>query len=280
MMERDSLLAALEWQLAAGVDETVGFEPADRFAPPPAPALSAAPPPPSVRPAAPEAAVRRRAAPPPAAAPSPASGPSPIAGSSPAAAHDPAGAADLDALRDRLLAFDGCPLRKTATNTVFGEGPAGARLMIVGEAPGADEDRQGRPFVGPSGRLLERMLAAIGLAREEVYIANTIYWRPPGNRTPSAEEVEVCRPFIRRQIALVGPEVLMPVGGAAAKTLLGAAEGIMRLRGRWHGFDAPDGAIDVMPTFHPAFLLRAPARKREAWRDLLAVKARLESGRR
>ncbi len=262
-MERDPLLAALEWQLAAGVDEAVGFEPADRFAQPRARAQPVSPPPP-VRAAA--AAPVRRAGP--AAAPSP------------AAAHDPAAAADLDALRERLLAFDGCPLKKTATNTVFGEGPAGARLMIVGEAPGADEDRQGRPFVGPSGRLLERMLAAIGLAREEVYIANTIYWRPPGNRTPSAEEVALCRPFIHRQIALVAPEVLMPVGGAAAKTLLGATEGIMRLRGRWQGFGAPNGAIDVMPTFHPAFLLRSPARKREAWRDLLAVKARLESGRR
>ena len=257
MTEREPLLAALEWQLAAGVDEVVGFEPADRFAPPP---MSKAPvsPPPASRTA------------PAAARPAPAASP---------AAQDAAGAGDLDALRDRLLAFDGCALKKTATSTVFGEGPAGAGLMIVGEAPGADEDRQGRPFVGPSGRLLERMLAAIGLAREEVYIANTVYWRPPGNRTPSAEEVEACRPFIHRQIALVGPAVLMPVGGAAAKTLLGATEGIMRLRGSWRAFATPDGSIDVMPTFHPAFLLRTPARKREAWRDLLAVKARLEAAR-
>ena len=151
--------------------------------------------------------------------------------------------------------------------------------MIVGEAPGADEDRQGRPFVGPSGRLLERMLAAIGLSRDEVYIANTVYWRPPGNRTPSAEEVEACRPFISRQIALVAPEVLMLTGGAAAKTLLGTTEGIMRLRGRWRSLETSGGPVDVMPTFHPAFLLRSPARKRESWRDLLAVRARLESGR-
>ena len=178
-----------------------------------------------------------------------------------------------------FLAFDGCALKKTATNTVFGEGLAGARLMIVGEAPGADEDRQGRPFVGPSGRLLERMLAAIGFRREEVYIANTVYWRPPGNRTPSAEEVEACRPFVDRQIALVAPEVLMLAGGAAAKTLLGTTEGIMRLRGRWQRLAAADEPVDVMPTFHPAFLLRSPARKREAWRDLLAVKARLGTAR-
>ena len=257
MTEREPLLAALEWQLAAGVDEVVGFEPANRFAPPPerrAPAPS-----PPVSGAAPADAR--------AAEPAPASG------------QDLARTADLDALRDRLLAFDGCALKKTATNTVFGEGPAGARLMIVGEAPGADEDRQGRPFVGPSGRLLERMLAAIGLAREDVYIANTVYWRPPGNRTPSVEEVEACRPFMDRQIALVAPNVLMLAGGAAAKTLLGTTEGIMRLRGRWHGCATPEGSIDVMPTFHPAFLLRSPARKREAWRDLLAVKARLESDR-
>ena len=255
MTEREPMLTVLEWQLDAGVDEIVGFEPANRFAPPP---------------------VRKAPA-----APAAVSGSAPVAArpaeTAPCSARQVARTADLDALRERLLAFDGCALRKTATNTVFGEGPAGARLMIVGEAPGADEDRQGRPFVGPSGRLLERMLAAIGLPREDVYIANTVYWRPPGNRTPSAEEVEACRPFINRQISLVAPEVLMLAGGAAAKTLLGTTEGIMRLRGRWSRFGTPDGSIDVMPTFHPAFLLRSPARKREAWRDLLAVKARLES---
>ena len=255
MIERGPLLAALEWQLAAGVDEVVGFEPADRFAPPP-----------------------ERKAP---AVPPPATGAAPVvlrpAAAAPASARDVARTTDLDALRELLNDFGGCALKKTATNTVFGEGPAGAPLMIVGEAPGADEDRQGRPFVGPSGRLLERMLAAIGLARGEVYIANTVYWRPPGNRTPSAEEVEACRPFVDRQIALVAPKVLMLAGGAAAKTLLGTTEGIMRLRGRWQAFAVPGGSVDVMPTFHPAFLLRSPARKREAWRDLLAVKARLES---
>ena len=258
MTEREPLLAALEWQLAAGVDEVVGFEPANRFAPPPEREA------PASRPRDPGKAASVGARP---------------AAGAPGLAPDIARIADLDALRDRLLAFDGCALKKTATNTVFGEGPAGARLMIVGEAPGADEDRQGRPFVGPSGRLLERMLAAIGLEREEVYIANTVYWRPPGNRTPSAEEVEACRPFMDRQIALVAPEVLMLTGGAAAKTLLGTTEGIMRLRGRWQHYGTADGSIDVMPTFHPAFLLRSPARKREAWRDLLAVRARLESGR-
>ncbi len=250
MIERDALLAALEWQLAAGVDEVVGFEPTNRLAPPP-----------------------ERKAPTP---PAPRVATMPVYPES-VPAQDLAGVCDLDALRALLLDFDGCALKKTATNTVFGEGPVGARLMIIGEAPGADEDRQGRPFVGPSGRLLEQMLAAIGLAREEVYIANTVYWRPPGNRTPSAEEVEACRPFIDRQIALVGPEVLMLAGGAAAKTLLGATEGIMRLRGRWRILAGQRGPVDAMPTFHPAFLLRSPARKREAWLDLLAIRARLES---
>ena len=258
MTEREPLLAALEWQLAAGVDEVVGLEPANRLAPPPGRRA------PASAPRANEAALARAR----------------VADAVPGAARDIPGAVDLDRLRESLLAFNGCALKKTATNTVFGEGPAGAPLMIVGEAPGADEDRQGRPFVGPSGRLLERMLAAIGLRREEVYIANTVYWRPPGNRTPSAEEVEACRPFINRQIALVSPDVLMLTGGAAAKTLLGVSEGIMRLRGRWQSFATPDGRVDAMPTFHPAFLLRSPARKREAWRDLLAVRARLGSGRR
>ena len=267
MTERDLLITALEWQLAAGVDEVVGFQPTNHLAPPPPPAQSTAPV--SVRPAAPVPS-------PPAPKPLPGSAHPPAAE---AASSDVNLARDLEALRARLLDFDGCALKRTATNTVFGEGPAGARLMIIGEAPGADEDRQGRPFVGPSGRLLERMLAAIGLAREEVYIANTVYWRPPGNRTPSAEEVEACRPFIDRQIALVAPEVLMLAGGAAAKTLLGVTEGIMRLRGHWRVFAAPEGPIDVMPTFHPAFLLRSPARKREAWRDLLAVRSRLRSAR-
>ena len=268
MTERDLLIAALEWQLAAGVDEAVGFRPTNHLAPPPPPAQSAAP-----------VSVRPAAAPAPAPPALPGFARPPAAEAAEAASPDVALARDLEALRACLLAFDGCALKRTATNTVFGEGLAGARLMIVGEAPGADEDRQGRPFVGPSGRLLERMLAAIGLAREEVYIANTVYWRPPGNRTPSAEEVEACRPFIDRQIALVAPEVLMLAGGAAAKTLLDTTEGIMRLRGRWRRFATPEGPIDVMPTFHPAFLLRSPARKREAWRDLLAVRSRLEGAR-
>ena len=254
MTERTHLIAALEWQLAAGADEAVGEVPVARFASGPQPG-----PAPQGRPA-------------PTAAP---------ADGRPRAAVGPCGAdgaGTLDELRRAVLAFEGCGLKKTATNTVFGEGPEGAALMIIGEAPGADEDRQGRPFVGVSGQLLERMLAAIGLVRTDVYITNTLYWRPPGNRDPSTEEIAACRPFTERQIALVAPRILVALGAPAAKTLLQTAEGIMKLRGRWMSYEGSglSAPIDLMPMFHPAFLLRSPARKREAWRDLLAVRARLD----
>lgn len=185
----------------------------------------------------------------------------------------------LDALRAALAAFDGCPLKKTAISTCHGEGPVGAPIMIVGEAPGRDEDEAGRPFVGRSGKLLEKMLAAIGFRREDVRISNVIPWRPPGNRTPSPIETATCEVFIRREIALVRPAVLVPVGGAAAKTLLRVDAGITSQRGRWVRYeidDAAPGAIDAMATYHPAYLLRTPAEKRRAWADLLAIRARLE----
>ena len=151
--------------------------------------------------------------------------------------------------------------------------------MFVGEAPGAEEDRRGLPFVGASGRLLDRMLAAIGLDRGNVFITNVIYWRPPGNRTPLPAEVAACLPFVERAIELVDPAVLVLLGGASAKTLLGRQEGIMRLRGRWHSFATPRMAspIPAMATFHPAYLLRSPGQKREAWRDFLAVRERLDT---
>jgi len=190
---------------------------------------------------------------------------------------DLAGIQDLTALRASLDGFDGCALKATATNTVFGTGPVDADLMIIGEAPGEEEDRRGEPFVGASGQLLDRMLAASGVERESVYITNTIYWRPPGNRTPTPAEIQACLPFLQRQIALIKPRVLLLVGGAAAKTMLQKTEGIMRLRGRWFEYQAddhsPPGA--TLATFHPAYLLRSPAQKREAWRDLQALKIRL-----
>jgi DNA polymerase len=186
----------------------------------------------------------------------------------------------LEDLRQRLEGFDGGTLKRFATNTVFGDGALSAKLMLIGEAPGAEEDRQGIPFVGPSGKLLDRMLASIGLNRSEVYITNTLYWRPPGNRTPTPEERNATLPFLLRQIELIGPKVLVLLGGPAAQSLLNETTGITRLRGRWIDFQTrnePNGlSIPALPTFHPAFLLRQPAQKKQAWQDLRAIRARLD----
>ena len=184
----------------------------------------------------------------------------------------------LEALHRAMIAFDGCPLKATARQACPGEGPIGAPLMFVGEAPGREEDEAGRPFVGRSGKLLNKMIAAIGLKREEVYITNVIPWRPPGNRTPSPIETATCEVFVRREIALVGPKLLVPLGGPAAKTLLKNDAGIMRQRGRWTRYVPESGeAIDALAMFHPAYLLRTPAEKRRAWQDLLALRGRLET---
>jgi DNA polymerase len=188
-------------------------------------------------------------------------------------------ATTLEELREALSRFEGCNLRLTATRLVFADGNPEGRVMLVGEAPGRDEDIQGLPFVGRSGRLLDRMLAAIGLDRSSVYIANVVPWRPPGNRTPTPQETATCRPFIERQIALADPDFLVLLGGAAAKELLGTSEGILRLRGRWRDFDTCQRTIRAMATLHPAYLLRQPLQKRLAWRDFLALKTALdESG--
>lgn len=189
-----------------------------------------------------------------------------------------ASASTLDELRQHMAAFDGCNLKFTAKTMVFADGNPNAELMLVGEAPGRDEDIEGLPFVGRSGRLLDRMLAAIGLDRTSAYIANVIPWRPPGNRTPTPHETEICRPFIERQIELVNPKVLVNLGGPSAKTLLNTSEGILRLRGNWRVHTTASGiAIPAMPTLHPAYLLRTPAHKKLAWRDFLEVKAKLRS---
>jgi DNA polymerase len=182
----------------------------------------------------------------------------------------------LEELRAALAAFQGCALRATATQMVFADGNPEARLMLVGEAPGRDEDIEGLPFVGRSGKLLDRMLAAIGIDRTQAYIANIIPWRPPGNRTPTPQESAICLPFIRKQIELADPDVLVCLGGPSATTLLGIKEGITKSRGRWVSFDTGKREIRAMPTFHRAFLLRSPLQKRLAWRDLLAVKKALE----
>jgi DNA polymerase len=181
----------------------------------------------------------------------------------------------LEELRAALDRFEGCALRATATRLVFADGNPQARVMFVGEAPGRDEDIEGLPFVGRSGKLLDRILAAIGLDRTSVYIANIIPWRPPGNRTPTPQESQICLPFIRKQIELVDPDILVCLGGPSATTLLGIKEGITKTRGRWFNYDTGRREIRAMPTFHPAFLLRSPLQKRLAWRDFLAIKKAL-----
>jgi len=287
----DDLVGILRWQIDAGADEAIGEAPVNRLAAPAATSESrAAPAATSESRAAPAATSESRAAPAatsetPATAPAapaarPAVGPLEATAESVAGARSLAAAAgDLDALRAALETFDGCALKHTATNLVFGDGDPHAKLMLVGEAPGADEDRQGVPFVGVSGRLLDRMLAAIGFDRTNAYITNLLPWRPPGNRAPTNTEIEACLPFTERHIELVDPAVLVFVGGVAAKTLLGRREGITRLRGQWFDYGSAHlpRPIPSVALFHPAYLLRSPAQKALAWRDLLAIKDKYDS---
>jgi DNA polymerase len=192
-----------------------------------------------------------------------------------AAARTAATLADLRAILER---FEGCALRATAKQLVFADGNPQARVMFVGEAPGREEDIEGLPFVGPSGKLLDRMLASIGLDRSNAYIANIIPWRPPGNRDPSTHETQICLPFIQRQIELVDPAILVTLGKPSTAALLGIADGIRKTRGRWFAYNTGSREIRAMATFHPAYLLRSPLEKRFAWRDMLAVKKALASG--
>jgi uracil-DNA glycosylase family 4 len=256
MTDRAALLAALEWQIELGATEAIGDAPIDRYAlaePSPARAAPAAPHPaePAAPPAAPADAVAEARA---------------LA----------AAATDLAGLRDALARFDRCDLKQGARNLVFADGDPAAALMILGEAPGRDEDLQGKPFVGRAGQLLDRMLAAIGRDRHAddpargVYITNVLPWRPPQNRDPKPEEIAMLRPFVDRHIALVDPAVLVLMGNHACAAMLGR-RGITRLRGQW----AQAAGRPALPMFHPAYLLRNPAAKREAWADLLALQARL-----
>jgi DNA polymerase len=186
-------------------------------------------------------------------------------------------AQSLGELQQLLASFDGCALKATAKQLCFYRGAPQAPLMLIGEAPGRDEDLEGKPFVGLAGKMLDRMLAAAALTEADVHITNTVYWRPPGNRTPTPQEVQVCRPFLERQIELVAPRVIFALGGPAAKAVLDVTEGIMRLRGKWHDVAIGNHKARAIATLHPAFLLRTPAAKRLAWRDLLAVKLALEA---
>ena len=267
----------LRFYAEAGIDVALSETPVDRFALSRAQAENAArrrdavtQRPPEPRPNAP--------APPRAAPPLPAQPVATPALSVPseaavmAAREAATSAVTLDALRATLETFEGCNLRFTATNLVFADGNPEARVMFVGEAPGMEEDLQGLPFVGRSGQLLDRMIKAIGLDRSSAYIANVVPWRPPGNRTPTPQETEICRPFIERQIALVDPDFLVLLGGASAKQLLKTSEGILRLRGQWRDYDTGARKIRALATLHPAYLLRQPLQKKLAWRDLLSLK--------
>lgn len=242
----------LAWYRDAGVDEAIAEVPRNCFEQPesaPAPAAIV----PAVSSVAPIATGETSA----------------VAG----AVHLAAGADTLDDLRAALESFEGCSLKKTAMNLVFGDGNPAAKIMLIGEAPGADEDRQGVPFVGPSGQLLDKMLASIGLDRTKVFISNAVFWRPPGNRTPTVTETAACLPFVERMIEIIDPEIMVVLGGSAAKTLLGRSESVGRLRGRWFPYATPrlSRPVETTTIFHPAYLLRSPAQKREAWIDLLAI---------
>jgi DNA polymerase len=257
----------LAFYLEAGVDCALTEEPVNRLSDPdvaaaPAPRETATPQPVRPIPAA-IPAVRGEVAPPPEAA---------IISAREAARTAPS----LEALRALLENFDGCALKHTATRLVFADGNPQARIMFVGEAPGRDEDIEGLPFVGRSGQLLNRMIAAIGLDRSKAYIANVIPWRPPGNRTPTPQETQICLPFIQRQIELVNPDVLVTLGNPSTQTLLSTREGIMRTRGKWFDYDTGTRVIRAMATFHPAYLLRSPSYKRMSWQDLRAIAKALE----
>jgi DNA polymerase len=264
----------LDFYLEAGVDALVGEEAVDRFAavdqPAPARAMTRLA---DAHPSAPSPILPSKTGG--SERPAPAAAPQAPDEAMMAAREAAKSAVSLDELRAILDKFEGCALKGSATRMVFADGNPNAKVMLVGEAPGRDEDIEGLPFVGRSGKLLDRMLAAIGLDRTSVYIANVVPWRPPGNRTPTPQETQICLPFVLRQIELVDPDILVCLGGPSAQTLLGIKDGITRTRGRWFTFNAGTRDIRALPTFHPAFLLRSPLQKRFAWRDFLSVKKAL-----
>jgi uracil-DNA glycosylase len=261
-------LELIAWYAEAGVTEALDETPHNHFADaPPAATERAALPPARAQP-------QQRAAAPVRAMPAAATTPDEAQVSALALARE---ATSLDELKAAMARFEGCALKATAKNLVFADGHPAGRLMLVGEAPGAEEDRLGLPFVGKSGQLLDRMLAAIGLTRaEHVYITNLLPWRPPGNRTPTPQEVAICMPFVQRHIELVNPDILVCVGAPSAQALLGLA-GILASRGKWMEYDTGARKIRAMATLHPAYLLRQPLQKRLAWRDLRALKAALDA---
>jgi uracil-DNA glycosylase family 4 len=271
-LDRAALLSFLDFHVEAGVDAVLDEMPHDRFAenarppaispsPPPAPEPSTEPVP--ARSTTPRSLPRAASA-----------APDAVAADARAKAREATTLAELEAL---LVAFEGCALKFSAKNLAFADGNPEGRVMLVGEAPGADEDRIGRPFMGRSGQLLDRMLAAIGLDRTQVYIANIVPWRPPGNRTPTPQEISICRPFIERQIELADPDFLVCLGGPATQNLLGTRDGILKTRGRWLPYRTERREIRALATLHPAYLLRTPVKKREAWLDFRALRKALDT---
>lgn len=256
-----SSLGLLRWYLAAGVDELGGTEPVNRFTEPPMPeARPAAVPAP--RPAAPAGRL---------------ASPDKVREEAEAIARSCNSLAELEAA---VRAFDGCALKHTATTTVFADGDPSSGLMFIGDAPGAEEDRQGKPFVGDSGQLLDKMLAAIGRGRHQAYLTNILFWRPPGNQKPAPQQSQLCLPFVKRHIELARPKLLVLLGGTAAGLLLDTTEGITRLRGKWTSYALSEGADDTIPalaTYHPTNLLQQPHFKSDAWRDFLEIQSRSET---
>lgn len=251
-LNADDLLPVLDWYRAVGVDLAVTDEPIDRFA-----SSAAAPRP---RPVA-EAEIAALA----------------TAAAAPAETMElAAGAQTMEQLRAVMEAYEGCALKKRATQLCFADGNPEAEIMLVGEGPGEQEDLAGKPFVGRAGQLLDRMLAAIGLDRTTVFIANMVPWRPPGNREPSPEELALCLPFLYRQVELVAPKVLVTLGNVPTRALFGTTQGITRTRGQWRELTINGHGMQALPMLHPAYLLRMPASKALAWRDLLELKRRVD----
>ena len=261
MMTPQQMLADLEWLIDIGADEVVGEE-----------AHLAAWRGVAAKTRAPRAESERPASSSPVLVPFPSAIPAP-----PPPPRPPLVVAQtLDELREQLETFEGCALRATAMNLVFADGNPASPIMFIGEAPGEEEDRQGKPLVGAGGKMFDQMLAAIGIARPDIYISNILFWRPPGNRTPTEAEIAACLPFVERHIALVKPKLIVLLGGVAAKTLLRSKDGITRLRGRWMDYTPPQGSgleasIPCLPIYHPSYLLRQSSAKRQAWNDILTL---------
>jgi len=276
----DEIIAMLEWYKSAGVDEAILEEPAawtawQEHAPKTQNARKA--PLPKRSPASRERGQSARAPTPAQAQSNAQSLTTPPDEAVLKARESAAKAKTLDELEQILQSFEGCSLSKTATNLCFYRGAKDADIMFIGEAPGRDEDIEAKPFVGLAGSLLDKMLKAIDLDETQVHLTNAIYWRPPGNRTPTPQESQICHPFIMRQLELVAPKMVIFLGGAPAKQLLGSKEGIMRLRGKWHDFKYADTTVPAMAMLHPAYLLRTPAAKRLAWGDLLNIRAKFDN---